>query len=103
MWQPGWEGGVGENGYMYMAESLHCSSETITTLFTGCSPPKNGFGVKNKRFHMLQLRSAAAKLLQSCPTLCDPIDGSPPGSSVPGILQGRILEWIAISLSATKI
>ena len=38
-------------------------------------------------------------LLQSCPTLCDPIDGSPPGSSVPGILQARILEWIAISFS----
>ena len=38
-----------------------------------------------------------AKLLQSCLTLCDPIDGSPPGSSVPGILQARILEWVAIS------
>ena len=42
--------------------------------------------------------AAAAKLLQWCPTLCDPIDGSPPGSSVPGILQARILEWVAISL-----
>ena len=41
--------------------------------------------------------AAAAKSLQSCPTLCDPIDGSPPGSSVPGILQARILEWVAIS------
>ena len=39
------------------------------------------------------LAAAAAKLLQSCPTLCDPIDGSPPGSSVPGILQARILEY----------
>ena len=38
----------------------------------------------------------AAKSLQSCPTLCDPIDGSPPGSPVPGILQARILEWVAI-------
>ena len=38
---------------------------------------------------------AAAKSLQSCPTLCDPIDGSPPGSPVPGILQARILEWVA--------
>ena len=37
--------------------------------------------------------AAAAKLLQSCPTLCDPIDGSPPGSPVPGILQARTLEW----------
>ena len=43
--------------------------------------------------------AAAAKSLQSCPTLCDPIDGSPPGSSVPGILQARILEWVAISFS----
>ena len=40
-----------------------------------------------------------AKSLQSCLTLCDPIDGSPPGSAVPGILQARILEWVAISFS----
>ena len=45
------------------------------------------------------LSSAAAKLLQSCPTLCDPIDGSPLGSLVPGILQARTLEWVAISFS----
>ena len=43
--------------------------------------------------------AAAAKLLPSCPTLCDPIDGSPPGSPVPGILQARTLEWVAISFS----
>ena len=43
----------------------------------------------------LTLSAAAAKSLQSCPTLCDPIDGSPLGSSVPGILQARILEWVA--------
>ena len=42
--------------------------------------------------------AAAAKSLQSCPTLCDPIDGSPPGSPVPGILQARTLEWVAIFL-----
>ena len=48
----------------------------------------------------LQLTSAAAaKLLQSCPTLCNSIDGSPPGSPIPGILQARTLEWIAISFS----
>ena len=45
--------------------------------------------------------AAAAKSLQSCPPLCDPTDGSPPGSPVPGILQARILEWVAISLSST--
>ena len=43
--------------------------------------------------------AAAAKSLQLCPTLCDPIDGSPLGSSVPGILHARILEWVAISFS----
>ena len=43
--------------------------------------------------------AAAAKSLQSCPTLCDPIDGSPPGSPIPGILQARTLEWVAISFS----
>ena len=44
--------------------------------------------------------AAAAKLLQLYPTLCDPIDGSPPGSAVPGILQARTLEWAAISFSS---
>ena len=43
--------------------------------------------------------TAAAKSLQSCPTLCDPIDGSPPGSTVPEILQARTLEWVAASFS----
>ena len=48
---------------------------------------------------LLEGTAAAAKSLQSCPTLCDPIDGSPPGSPVPGILQARTLEWVAISFS----
>ena len=52
----------------------------------------------NKKVFNLTL-SAAAKSLQSCPALCDPIDGSPLGSSVPGILQARTLEWVAISFS----
>ena len=46
--------------------------------------------------------AAAAKSLQSCPTLCDPRDGSPPGSSIPGILQARTLEWVAISFSSAR-
>ena len=46
--------------------------------------------------------AAAAKLLQLCPTLCDPIDGSPPGSAVPGIFQARTLEWVAISSSKAR-
>ena len=48
---------------------------------------------------MAAAAAAAAKSLQSCPTLCDPIEGSPPGSAVPGILQARTLEWVAISFS----
>ena len=53
------------------------------------------------RFPMLLIAAAAAaaRSLQSCPTLCDPIDSSPPGSAVPGILQARTLEWVAISFS----
>ena len=47
----------------------------------------------------LQMCATAAKSLESCPTLCDPRDGSPPGSPVPGILQARTLEWVAISFS----
>ena len=45
------------------------------------------------------IHAAAAKSLQPCPSLCDPIDGSPPGSAVPGILQARTLEWVAIAFS----
>ena len=51
-------------------------------------------------FQFSAAAAAAAKSLQSCPTLCDPTDGSPPGSPVPGILQARILEWVAISFSS---
>ena len=52
-------------------------------------------------FHTLTraATAAAAKSLQSCPTLCDPIDGGPPGSPVPGVLQARTLEWVAVSFS----
>ena len=50
-------------------------------------------------FWNIYAAAAAAKSLQSCPTLCDTIDGSPPGSPVPGILQARTLEWVAISFS----
>ena len=54
---------------------------------------------KCKKAKWLATAAAAAKSLQSCPTLCDPIDGSPLGSPVPGILQARTLEWVAISFS----
>ena len=50
-------------------------------------------------YHWVTWEAPATKSLQSCPTLCDPIDGSPPGSAVPEILQARTLEWVAISFS----
>ena len=55
--------------------------------------------LKKPKINMCATVAAAAKLLQSCPTLCDPIDSSPQGSAVPGILQTRTLEWVAISFS----
>ena len=54
----------------------------------------------NEIHHASSAAAAAAKSSQSCPTLCDPIDGSPPGFPVPGILQARTLEWVAISFSS---
>ena len=57
------------------------------------------FYFKNKG-NIFMIAAAAAKSLQSCPTLCDPIDGSPRGFPVPGILQARTLEWVAISFSS---
>ena len=52
-----------------------------------------------RQLHLSSAAVAAAKSLQSCLTLCDPTDGSPPGSAVPGILQARTLDWVAISFS----
>ena len=60
------------------------------------------FMISNKSQEILSqeiVAATAAKSLQSCPTLCDPIDGSPPGSPASGILQARTLEWVAISFS----
>ena len=68
--------------------SLHDLSQYPTHSKSPCSPTQK-----------LSAAAATAKSLQLCPTLCDPIDGSPPGSSVPGILQARTLEWVAISFS----
>ena len=50
-----------------------------------------------EQIHYINAVAAAAKLLQLCPTLCDPMDSSPPGSPIPGILQARTLEWVAIN------
>ena len=73
------------------------------------SPSREYSGLISFRIHWFDLLAvqefqsspaAAAKLLQSCPTLCNPIDGSPPGSAVPGVLQARTLEWVATSFSS---
>ena len=69
-----------------MLQTQELKSELLTQKFRALS-------------HAAAVAAAAAKSLQSCPTLCDPIDGSPPGSPVPGILQARTLEWFAISFS----
>ena len=70
----------------------------IGTNFCGLQQP---FRVSVTNLTKMQDKpAAAAKSLQWCPTLCNPIDGSPPGSAVPGILQARILEWAAISFNA---
>ena len=55
--------------------------------------------IQNMKNMLMHMYGAAVKSLQSCSTLCDPIDGSPPSSAVPGILQARTLEWVAISFS----
>ena len=72
----------------------------ILPLFSVLSTPSSFFQVRLKRSDTYFIRTAAAaKPLQLCPTLCDPIDGSPQGSPVPEILQARTLEWVAISFS----
>ena len=84
--------------------------EELTTWWPDCTqdfschnsenwPQRNG----NKSTPELKIAAAAAKLLQSCPTLCDPMDCSLPGSSVHGIFQARVLEWGAIAFSKLKI
>ena len=83
------------------ATHLLCSP-VPNRLQTSSSPWPRGLGIPAVMFEPLAVlypAAAAAKSLQSCPTLCDPIDGSPPGSPVPGILQARTLEWVAISSS----
>ena len=65
--------------------------------FANKFPSSSGYGFPSG--HVWMWAAAVAKSLQSCPALCDPIDGSPSGSAIPGILQARTLEWVAISFS----
>ena len=72
----------------------------VSNLISGSSAlSQSSLNIWRFTVHILLKPAAASKSLQSCPTLCDPIDGSPQGSSVLGILQARILEWVAISFS----
>ena len=80
----------------WQADSLPLSHQGSPRLFFQFSCSKADF---HPCCSSAFLSAAAAKSLQSCPTLCDPRDGSPPGSPIPGILQTRILEWVAISFS----
>ena len=79
----------------FFASSLMLALAIFIYPFTHSIPPAN--------IQFLPAVPAAAKSLQSCLTLCDPIDGSPPGSPIPRILQARTLEWVAISFSKEKL
>ena len=72
-----------------------CQNEGYSSLL----PLKLSLGNTHKKTLTMDMSAAAAKLLQLCLTLCNPIDGSPSGSTVPGILQARTLEWVPISFS----
>ena len=86
-------------------QNSHITSQNIlhTLPFKSIPHPTPTYGRHSSVLHcysfVFSAAATAAKSLQSCPTLCDPIDGSPPGSPVPGILQARTLEWVAISFS----
>ena len=93
-----------------MQEDLTCSRATkpVGHNYWACAVEPGSHNYSALRSQLLKpscpracapQQAAAAKSLQSCPTLCDPIDGSPSGSPVPGILQARTLEWVAISFS----
>ena len=72
---------------------------SLTSFFTGIIVIINKIEKNSEQVVILTAAATAAKSLQSCPTLCNPVDGSPPGSPVPGILQARTLEWVAISFT----
>ena len=89
---PGKNNGVGSH---FLLQGIF-PSQGLNSRFLHCRQILSHQGIKS----LAPYAAAAAKSLQSCLTLCDPIDGSPPGSAVPGILQARTLEWVAISFSS---
>ena len=92
LWPPSSQEPSEEPGHQASA-FIPCLPTSFKPVRPVLSPSRSG------HFPFIPTAAAAAQSLQSCPTLCDPIDGSPPGSPVPGILQARTLEWVAISFS----
>ena len=84
---------------LFILSSLFCSSEVISTILSSSSLIRSSASDVLLLIPSAAAAAAAASSLQSCPILCDPIDSSPPGSTVPGLLQARTLEWVAISFS----
>ena len=91
-----------------VSDSIHLDLKWLRVIFRGLDVARKvqslvGAGNRKRPYQWLSIHLflflCYANSLQSCPTLCNPIDGSPPGSSVPGILQARTLEWVAISFS----
>ena len=89
---------IGNNTVRYLAWGQHRVSIQQPWVWLLCPMPN--YQTTRIWAPKRQWMAAAAKWLQSCPTLCDPIDSSPPGSPVPGILQARTLEWVAMSFSS---
>ena len=95
-------GGRNINNLRYVEDTtLMAENEELTSLLMRVKEESRKAGlrlnIKKTKIMASGPIAIAAKSRQSCPTLCDPIDSSPPGSSVPGILQAKILEWAAIS------
>ena len=89
---------VGQSCSPFCNSRSDCCNAYISSIHPIASKPS--MASRHCKIQLISVTSAAAaKLLQSCPNLCDPIDGSPPGSPVPGILQARTLEWVAVSFS----
>ena len=97
---------MGANGLQFTAKLEGSCSPGIWCflmmewILTGMDHIIKELPLKSLRWCIVSTAAAAAKSLQSCPTLCDLIDGGPPGSPIPGILQARTLEWVAISFSS---